>query len=183
MRSTVVLALFFALPLLSPAQPKGADTRTAVKIGKLTASSPADWKTEKPANLLRSYQFKLPGAEDFPAPELAIFPESNPSVEKNFPRWKAQFVPPEGKTLDDISKTGKWDVKGVTVNYLDITGTWKFRERPNDPKSKEMLLDDYRVIWVIVAEKEEATHLRLSGPAPSVAKSYKAFEAFVRSLK
>jgi hypothetical protein len=74
-------------------------------------------------------------------------------------------------------------VKGATVTYLDITGTWKFKERPQDPKSKEMILDDYRVIWVIVAEKEEATHLRLSGPAPSVAKSYKAFESFVKSLK
>ena len=46
-----------------------------------------------------------------------------------------------------------------------------------------MLLDNYRVIWVIVAEKDEATHIRLSGPAPSVAKSYKAFEGFVKSLK
>ena len=69
------------------------------------------------------------------------------------------------------------------MTYLDITGTWKFRERPNDPKSKEKLLDDYRVVWVIVAEKDEATHLRLSGPAPSVAKSYKSFEAFVKGMK
>jgi hypothetical protein len=155
----------------------------AVKIGKLTATAPAEWKKEKPANLLRSYQFKLPGAEDFPAPELAIYPESNPSLQKNFPKWKAQFVPPEGKTIDDIAKTGQWDVPGATVNYLDITGTWKFRERPNDPKSKEMLLNDYRVVWVIVAEKDEATHIRLSGPVPSVAKSYKQFEAFVKGMK
>ena len=161
----------------------GASDGTTVKIGRLTTTAPADWKKEKPSNLLRSYQFKLPGAEDFAAPELAILPESNPSLAKTFPRWKAQFVPPEGKTLDDISKTGKWEVKGATVNYLDITGTWKYKERPQDPRSKEMLLDNYRVIWVIVAEKEGATHLRLSGPAPSVAKSYKAFEIFIKSLK
>jgi hypothetical protein len=156
---------------------------TPVKIGNMTAIAPVEWRKEKPANLLRSYQFKLPGEEDFPAPELAIFPESNPGVEKNFPRWKAQFVPPEGRTIDDIAKNGKWEVKGATVTYLDVTGTWKFKDRPQDPKSKEMLLDDYRVIWVIVAEKDTATHLRLSGPAPSVAKSYKAFEQFVKSLK
>jgi hypothetical protein len=156
---------------------------TPVKIGKLTATAPAEWAKEKPANLLRSYQFKLPGAEDFPPPVLAIFPESHPSPEKTFPRWKAQFIPPEGKTVDDISKTGKWEIAGATASYLDVTGTWKFKERPQDPKSKEMILDDYRVVWVIVAEKDEATHLRLSGPAQSVAKSYKSFEAFVKSLK
>jgi hypothetical protein len=161
----------------------GQEKGTPVKIGKMTATAPADWAKEKPANLLRSYQFKLPGAEDFPRPELVVFPESNPSVEKNFSRWKAQFTPPEGKTIDDISTTGKWEIKGATVNTLDITGTWKFKERPQDPKSKEMILDDYRVVWVIVAGKDEATHIRLSGPAPSVAKSYKAFEGFIKSLK
>jgi hypothetical protein len=36
---------------------------------------------------------------------------------------------------------------------------------------------------VIVAEKEEATHIRLSGPAVSVEKQFKAFESWVKSLK
>jgi len=175
------LSLFILAAIVMAAS--GQEKGTPVKIGKLSAVAPADWAKEKPANLLRSYQFKLPGAEDFPQPELAVFPESHPSPEKNFPRWKAQFVPPEGKTIEDIGKSGKWEVPGATVNYLDITGTWKFKERPQDPKSKEMILDDYRVIWVILVEKDEATHIRLSGPAPSVAKSYKAFEGFIRSLK
>jgi len=179
MRAASLAILFAALPLVASTQNKG----TEVKVGNLKAVTPPDWAKEKPANLLRSYQFKLPGAEDFPQPELAIFPESNPDPEKNFPKWKAQFVPPEGKSIDDVSKTGKWDVKGATVTYLDVTGTWKYRERPQDPSSKEMLLDNYRVIWVIVAEKDGATHLRLSGPTQSVAKSYKAFEDFVKSLK
>ena len=179
MRLPSLLLLATAALAAASAQEKG----TPVKIGKLTANAPLEWAKEKPANLLRSYQFKLPGAEDLAQPVLAIFPESHPSPEKNFPKWKAQFIPPEGKTADDISKSGKWDVTGAAVHYLDVTGTWKFKERPQDPKSKEMILDDYRVVWVIVAEKDEATHLRLSGPAQSVEKSYKAFEAFVKSLK
>jgi hypothetical protein len=179
MRVLSLSFLILAATGLAYAQEKG----TPVKIGRLTATAPPEWAKEKPANLLRSYQFKLPGAEDFPQPQLAIFPESHPSPEKNFPRWKAQFVPPEGKTIDDIARTGKWEVPGATAHYLDVTGTWKYKERPQDPRSKEMILDDYRVIWVIVAGKDEATHLRLSGPAPSVAKSYKSLEAFVRDLK
>jgi hypothetical protein len=179
MRYMAGTGLLMVIPLLVIAQEKG----TLVKVGKLSATTPANWKKEKPANLLRSFQFKLPGAEDHPDAEIAVFPESHPSTEKNFPRWKAQFIPPEGETTDDISKTGNWNIPSATVSYLDIRGTWKYKERPQDPKSKEMLLNDYRVIWVIVAEKEEATHIRYSGPAVNVEKHYKAFEEWVKSLK
>ena len=46
-----------------------------------------------------------------------------------------------------------------------------------------MVLDDYRVIWVIVAEKDEAHHIRLSGPLGSVDRHEKAFETWVKGLK
>ncbi|HUR52550.1 MAG TPA: hypothetical protein VMZ71_00325, partial [Gemmataceae bacterium] len=116
--------------------------------------------------------------------EVSVMPESDPKAEKLFPRWKATFVPPEGKTADDISKVGKLDgVKGTKIDVLDVSGTWRYKERPFDPKSKEELKDNYRVVWVVVAEKDEATHLRLSGPAPTVETHVKAFEAWVKSLK
>ncbi len=154
-----------------------------VKIGSLSAAAPDGWKSEKPSNRLRSYQFKLPGFDGLADAELAVYPESHPDPEKNFPRWQAQFLPPEGKTIEDISKRSVWELPRAKVHVLDIRGTWKYRERPQDPRSKEMILDNYRVIWLIVAEKEEATHLRLSGPAPVVDKHYAAFEAWVKSLK
>ncbi len=182
MRCVPALAALFALTVFATAQDK--DKGTEVKIGNLKATTPADWKKEKPANLLRSYQFRMPEVKDLPGAEVTVYPESHPNPDKSYPKWKASFIPPEGKTIDDISKTTKWDVKGATVTVLDISGgTWKYRERPNDPTSKEMLLDNYRVIWVIVAEKEEATHIRLSGPATSVDAQAKAFETWVKALK
>jgi hypothetical protein len=169
--------------LLVVAAPALADDKgTAVKVGSLTATAPADWKSEKPANRLRSHQFKLPAAPDHPEAEVIVMPDSTADVEKTFPRWKASFVPPEGKTEPD-AKTAKWDVKGATVNVLDVSGTWKYRERPFDPKSKEELKQDYRAVWVIVADTDGATHVRLRGPIPSVEKNYKAFEAWVKALK
>lgn len=183
MRSAAALALLLTLPLFAASQDKTKDKDAVIKVGNLKAPPPAEWKKEKPANLLRSYQFRLPEVNDLPGAEVAVFPESHPNPEKSFPRWKGQFIPPEGKTVDDISKTTKWDLKGATVTVLDLTGTWKYKERPQDPASKEMLLEGYRVIWVIVAEKEEATHIRLSGPATSVAKYAKGFEDWVKSLK
>src|SRR5205814_1326432 len=139
-------------------------------------------KSEKPKFTLRSYQFRLPGADGMDA-ELTVYPESNPNPEKSFPRWKAQFNPPEGKTVEDISQVRTFEIPGAKVTVLDVSGTWRFREAPQDPKSKEMILEGYRVVWVIVAEKEEATHLRLSGPKATVDKYYPGFEKWLRSLR
>ena len=182
MRPVPAFALLLTLPLFAAAQDK--DKGTEVKVGGLKATTPADWKKEKPANLLRSYQFRLPEVKDLPGSEIAVFPESHPNPEKSIPKWKNQFIPPDGKTLDDLAKTTKWDVKGATVTVFDVSGaTWKYKAAPNDPKSPEMLLDNYRVVWVIVAEKDEATHIRISGPASSVDAQFKAFEAWVKALK
>lgn len=179
MRHAWFVVLFTAIPLLASA---GQDTPVVVKIGALKAEAPTGWKSEKPKYTLRSYQFRLPGVDGHDA-ELDVYPESHPNPEKSFPRWKATFVPPDGKSVDDISKVTTMELPGAKVTILDITGTWRFKEAPQDPKSKEMLLENHRVIWVIVAEKEEATHIRLSGPKATVDRHFPAFEKWLKSLK
>jgi len=155
-----------------------------VKLGPLTAEPPKDWIAGKPANRLRSHQFTLKSAEEgFADAEVIVYPESKPDPEKVFPAWKSQFVVPEGKTTDDISKISKFDAGGATVHLLELRGTWKYRERPNDPKSKEETRDDHRVVWAIVATKDEATHVRLSGPSTVVDTHYAAFEKWLKSMK
>lgn len=181
MRILAGLTLMFAVSLLTAAD----DKPVKVKISKFTAEAPKEWKSEKVANRLRSYQFKLPGENGGPGDaELVVMPESSPKPEKEFPRWKSTFVPPEGKTDADIGKTRKIEsVKGAKIDVLDCYGTWKYKAAPFDPKSKEELKDDYRVIWVIVNDEDEATHLRLSGPRETVEKYYPGFEKFIKSLK
>jgi hypothetical protein len=181
MRHLSCLVLVAGL-VLSVAARAADDKPVVVKLNKLSAPAPDDWKKEKPANLFRTYQFKLPGAKDHPEAELSVTNGSLPGADKNFPKWKNMFVPPEGKTVDDIAKTANWEVPGAKVDVLDITGTWKYRERPNDPKTEKQL-DDWRVIWVIVEEKDETHHLRLSGPTATVDEHAKAFEKWVKSLK
>ena len=180
MRPVAAVALFLLMPVLAAADAKPV----VVKIGKLSAPAPAGWVPEKPGNRLRSYQFKIPGAKDTPDAELIVHPESDPKAEKVFPRWKAAFVPPDGKTVDDVAKVSKVEgVKGAKIDVLDFTGTWKYKERPFDPKSKEEMRDDYRVIWVVVADADEATHIRLSGPRETVDKHYPEFEKWLKALK
>ncbi len=156
-----------------------------VKVGPLSAPAPAGWTSEKPSNRLRSYQFKLPATDPAGvAAEVAVYPESSPKVDDKFAEWKGTIIPPEGKTIDAAAKVTKQDLPGGAVaNRLDATGTWKYRERPKDPKSKEELKAGYRVVWLVVTHGEEATHVRFSGPSEVVAEHVKGFDAWVKALK
>jgi len=180
MRPASVAALVLLLPLFA----RAADKPVVVKVGKLAAAAPTEWAAEKPSNTLRSYQFKLPGAKGGPGDgELYVMPEGRKAADV-FPRWRASFVPPEGKTADDIGKVRKLDgAKGATIDLLDATGTWRYKERPFDPKAKEELRDDYRVLWVVVGDGDDTMHLRLSGPRETVDKYLPGFEAWLKSLK
>lgn len=181
MRLLLMMIFCSSVALVSQA---AAPKAVLVKFGKLSAEAPATWKNEKPNNRLRSHQFKLASEnKDLVDAEISVMPDSDPSPEKYFPRWKAMFVPPEGKTVEDISKVKKEEVGKAVLHMLDVTGTWKYKERPFDPKSKEELRAEYRVIWVIVVMGEEATHVRLSGPMTVVEKHLSAFEKWLKSIK
>jgi hypothetical protein len=169
--------LFF--PAIAP-----ADSPKPVTLGSLQATPPAEWQAEKPANRLRSHQFRLPADEEGVADgEIYVMPESSPKVDSYFPRWKASFVPPEGQTLDEVAKESQFQVGKATVHLLDVSGTWKYRERPFDPRSKEELRPEYRVVWAIVVVGDEATHIRLSGPEHVVQKYYNGFEDWLKRMK
>ena len=157
---------------------------SAVEFGKLKATVPSTWKVEKPANRLRSHQFKLASPEkDLADAELIVLPESNPNPDKVFPGWKKTFEPPDGKTVDDITKTDKFTVGKATIHVLDITGIWNYRERPNDPKSKLEVKPEYRSIWMIVVIGDDAWHVRFSGPQKVVEKHLPEVMTWIKSLK
>ncbi len=177
MRSPALLLAAFVAAFATAAD----DKPVVVKLDKLTAPAPAGWTPEKTSNRLRSFQFKLKGPDG--DGELIVMPEQSPDPDRTFPRWKGSFVPPEGKSVDDISKVSKQEFNGTTVHLLDVSGTWKYKERPFDPKSKEELRENYRVVWAVVVEKNDATLIRISGPQATVDKHFPAFEAWLKSLK
>lgn len=180
--------LLLAALLLSPAdppKPAPAGKPVVVTVGPLKNTAPAAWKGEKPANLLRSHQFKLPAKDPaLNAAEVAVYHEASPKVDAKFAEWKATITPPDGKTIDDVAKVTKQDLPGKAVAHrLDVTGTWKYRERPRDPKSKEELRAGYRVVWLVVTHADGATHVRLSGPSEVVGEHVKGFDEWVKGLK
>ena len=156
-----------------------------VKLGPLSATPPADWKAEKPANLLRSAQFKLPADDDtLAAAEVAVFGEASPKVAEKFTEWRGTFVLAAGQIAGDLGTVETFKLPQATAAHtLDVTGTWRYRERPRDPKSKEELRPDARVVWVVLVNAGETTHVRLSGPAKVVAGHHEAFLTWLKSAR
>ena len=176
--TTRLVAIVLAVGLLT-----GADKpMKPVKFGPLTPGpTPAGWVREKPDNRLRAAQFRLTpptDAKESTAGELTVTGESTPRFSGKFLEWTNTFA--DGSEV----KTDLVNLPRTTVAHLlDITGTWKYRERPRDPSSKEELRADSRVIWVVVVNAEETTHLRLSGPKAVVAAHHAAFLKWLKSAK
>src|SRR5262249_9186327 len=144
---TMTKSLWWVLPALAIAACEGlADDEkdkkgVVVQLDNLKSTAPADWKEERPSNQMRLNQFRLPKVEgDKHDAELVIFffgTGSGGSAQQNIDRWKSAFLPPEGKKIDDVANVTKMKVGNADVTYLDVRGTYKYKERPFDPNAKE----------------------------------------------
>jgi hypothetical protein len=153
-----------------------------IKIGPLQAYAPADWKAEKVSNRLRSHQFRLARVkDDKDDAELAILPDLPGMPEENLQRWKELFIPPDDKTIDEIAKIDRFKVGKAQVTYVDIAGTYLYKDRPLAAKGTPK--PNYRMLAVML-ETESGVHLvRAVGPAKTMQLHKSGIDAFVKSLK
>jgi hypothetical protein len=172
-------ALFLAglaVAALSCAAATAADDKkgTKVEIDGLTSTAPADWKKEElPARSMRAVQFKLPAAAgDKDDAEVIVF-KLGGSAKDNVARWKAQFRPAEGKVTE-------FKIAGHDAVQLDITGT--YAAPPFDPTYKGKRMADFRLIGIQVSP-ENTWQIKLLGPAKTVEKHKKDFDAWVKGFK
>jgi hypothetical protein len=167
------------LPLLSLAA-----AGTPVTIDGLTSSVPASWK-EQPAGGMRFKSFTIPHVEaDKNDAELVVFffgAGGGGDVQANLSRWKGMFVPPEGKTVDDISKTQTFKVSGVDVTMVDVRGTYKYKPAPMAPN--EELRPAHRMIGVVFASPQGPYYMRFVGPEKTIEKNRKDFDKFLKGFK
>lgn len=155
-----------------------------VDIDGLKSEAPKDWVREKPSNLLRSYQFRLPKADgDKEDADLGILPDVTGKDEDNIARYKKMFLPPEGKTLDDISKLEKLKAGGAKLTFLDVQGTYLKKQRPLDPDFKAVKMPNYRMFSVLFETKENTHLIRVIGPAKTVEQHKKAFDEWLKTFK
>lgn len=158
------------------------DKGSLIALDGLKSRTPAEWKEEKPANKLRFAQFRLPKkGEDKDDAQLLIFKGLGGDVQANVKRWKEQFIPPEGKTIEDVAKVEEIKIGGHPATLVDIQGTYLFKTRPIDTKSVKK--PNYRMVAIHFEGPKEIYHLKLTGPAKTVEAYKKGFDEWLKNFK
>jgi len=152
-----------------------------VELDEVKSAVPADWKKEKPRSNLRHAQFRVPRADgDEEDAELVIFKGLGGTVKQNVERWKGQFIPPEGKTLDDVSTLKETKVGGYAATYLDVHGTYRDMVPGSTKVTKR---PGYRTLALQVDGDQNPYHIKLIGPARTIEKHKKAFDGWLKAFK
>ncbi len=182
MRLMFAAALIAGLAVSLNAQDKGV----TVEWGSVKSTTPAGWKEETPSNKMRLAQFKLPKEKgDREDAELALF--SSPgggSIEDNLARQVKKFeLAKDAKPVVSKIKIGKEEAV-----YQDITGTYLKKFPPFAPDAKITRVENYRQIYVIFEGKdangkESVLSLTLIGPAKTIEKHKKDFDAWLKNFK
>jgi hypothetical protein len=154
-----------------------------VVLEDVKSKAPESWVREKPSNLLRKYQFRLPKVKDDSADAELSIQDTLGTIETNIKRRKAEFMPPEGKNIDDIFKVEKLKIGKATATVMDVQGIYLFKERPQAPDSTAVQKPDYRMIAVILDTKEGSSFIRLVGPEKTVAHHKKGFDEWLKAFK
>jgi hypothetical protein len=178
-----------ALLTLALGSELAAQQGEVVEFDGLKATAPADWRPEKPKfTIFRFKQFWLPAdktakfrSQDKDGAELAFFKDISGGAEANIKRWKEMFDPPQGKTIEEVSKVTTIKIAGRDASYLDVAGTYKHKEFPMSPKTE--LRPDHRGIFVYWDGKENTYQVRLVGPTKTVDQYKEGLDAFLKALK
>lgn len=149
----------------------------SAREGKGSAKLPAGWKEEQPTNAMRFAQFKLakvPG-DDADA-ELVVFKGLGGSADANIERWKGSFAKGvEAKISDYSGPLGKGKM-------IEAKGTYFHKSQPFNPNAKAEEKPDYVMVGLHV-EGDAVYHIRLTGPAKTVAKHRESFDGWLKSFK
>jgi hypothetical protein len=175
-----ILYVWIAAVLASPGA-FGGD----VELGGMKSKPPEGWKEEKPSNVLRKAQYKLPKAEGDPDDaELAVFSLSGSgTVAENLKRQLNSFKPADGKTEPE-NTVGKIMVGNVEATYQDVKGAYLSKVGgPLNPNAKTVEKPDYRQLYVLFSTMDGDCYFRLLGPAKTVEKHKKEFEEFLKNFK
>jgi hypothetical protein len=153
-----------------------------VQLGKLKSRVPTGWAPEKPDEPSGYKQYRLePVGDDKDDARLTIDllgKGSGDSAKKQVERWKAMFLPPEGKKLDDVAKVRELKVRGAAVTYLDVRGDYK-----GIPGNHATPRENYRLLGVYFATPQGPYWIRLFGPADTVEFYRNRFEDWVKAFK
>jgi hypothetical protein len=184
------LALALAVAVAAGATlgaPRAAEAAgTKVTIDGLSSTVPERWKELPTQGSMRFKQFLVPREKgDSHDGELVIFffgPGGGGGAQANIDRWKGMFQPPEGKTIDQVSKVETKDVGKVKTTVLDVRGTYNFKASPMAPGPGEPR-PNYRMLAIVFESPQGPYFFRFVGPQKTIDKNKKDFDKWLNGFK
>jgi hypothetical protein len=173
--------------MMAPAPPKGpprdiepSGENTPVTLGhsKLVLEAPKEWERTPPSSGMRLAQFTIPGPGGDGELVVYQFPGGG-DVQSNIERWKGQFKPPEGKSIDEVAKTDTFTAGSLKVSVLDVSGRY-VASVPGAPAYDE---PDYRMLAAVIEGEGDPLFLKATGPAKTMSLWDKPFDAMLHKLK
>jgi hypothetical protein len=152
---------------------------------ELRFKAPPEWVVEKPSSTMRLAQYKLPKAEsDSEDASLVLYffgTNQGGSVQANVERWISQMEQPDGGSSEAKAKQETLTVNQLKIATIDLTGTYIAETAPgsnvrhNNP--------DFRLRAAVIETPKGAHYVKLIGPAKTVSRWEKAFNAYLQSFE
>jgi hypothetical protein len=178
----LVLTCVAALACFRSGAGAGEGKGKVVDFDGLRSQAPAAWKEEEVASRLRYLQFRLPKVKNDKADaEVVIFKGIGGSAKANIDRWKAMFLRAEGK--EDNATVKEFPVGKAKVSYLDVAGTYLYKDQPFNPNAKAEKRPNSRMLGVVFEGPQTVYHIRVVGYADTVAHYKKGFDEWLKNFK
>lgn len=171
----------------APPAPKGpprditpSGQTVAETLPDLTFAVPSEWEKGTPTNSMRVAQWVLPGPGGDAELVVFRFPGGGGGIEQNVARWKGQFQPPEGKSIDDVTVTKTIEGTLVKTTLVDVSGTFVAAVMPGaDEKHNDA---DQRMIAAIVEGSGDPFYFKAVGPRATMDLWAPAFETMAKGF-
>lgn len=171
MRST---RAFLAWSLVAAAAAAAGAPRSSA--GGVSWTVPAGWQVA-PARSMRVETYVVPAASGQEAGECGVFffgRGQGGSVEDNLKRWKGQFE--AASPAKEQART----VNGLKVHEIDLSGTYL---SPGGPMMQSQgKKTGWRLVGAIIEAPDGLVFFKCTGPAATIAKAEKDFQALVKSV-
>lgn len=155
---------------------------TAASVTGLTLAVPSEWESSPPTSSMRLGQWALPGPGGDGELVVFRFPGGGGGVQANIDRWKGQFQPPEGKTIDDVSTVKTIDGDGgLKTTLVEVTGTYVAAVQPGDAEKHNDAA--YQMFAAVVEGSGDAYYFKATGPQKTLAIWAEPFVTMIGTFK
>jgi hypothetical protein len=163
---------------------EAAPTVMEIAGGKVVLEAPPEWKKVNPRfpNMVQ-YEFNAPKeAAEGEAPVRVTVMASGGGVQGNLERWYGQFSQPDGRSTKDVAKIEEFEVDGVKIYWVKITGTYSGGMmgggRPAPAKENHQLMSG-----IIVTPQDGMYFVTATGPIEECEKLSEGFKKMLEGLK